>query len=488
MFLKVFSANLRGSISKCNILNASCGTNGFHITNSRTVQIIAITQYCPTLRYSTEKAASVNKDANKTPAVHQTEQLSSEEIEILKQDSNSFGTLSTFKKTLPEKKANQNESYESERDTSETPVDSSSRAERMSVAKFEENLKDLMKNSSVQEAVRVFEKQLQTKDHITVPIRIYQWLIDECLRFNEFQKAFDIFEIMVNRTLKIPLSTIEKIAAAFETTGTSLKKVNTLRRVIAKRKYEPTEKLYNILVRIYIRSKQPAVGLELADEMVQRGFRYELDTINAMFDGCSSDKSTGFHRLVELWHEMHRLGLTPNVFTMNAFLKAVYKTELNDIGKFQEMLNSIQTKCISKHVESASNTNDDATEVENVSNLIDDGRPNLLETPPKIGRLFPLENVKEPQDRLLILGGLTGIKKTFQSAKIVPNLETITLFLNVIPNTFAAQQKIILMMQKNNITPDANLFTQLLTKTCLRQDFQHAQVFDKSRLIDHVFI
>lgn len=461
MFLKAFTANLRGSVGICSILNAS-SRNGIHASSSRIVQIIANTQHCPTLRYSTEKAASTRKHTDKTATTNQTEQLSTEEILMLKQDSDCFGTLSNSDSTVPKQTA-----YHSQKDDIKEEKDSFS-AEKMSGQQFEALLQKLMSENSVQEAVRVFESQLQKKDHITIPVRVYEWLIDECLRFNEFNKAFSIYDAMVNRTLKVSLKTIEKIAAAFETTESALKKVNSLRRVIAKCKDEPTQNLYNILIRIYMRSNQCTTGFELADEMVQRGFHYDLDTITTMFDGCSLDKNNGFVRLIELWHAMHRLGYTPNLFTINAFLRAVPKSELNDVEKLKQMISTIQAKC---------NINVDSTTDEtNIEHEIDDGRPNLLNVPPKIGHLFPLEGVKQPEDRLLILGGFTGLLKVFKSAQITPNLETIALLLNVIPNTFVAQQKVISMMQKHEIVPDINLFHTLLMKTCSRQDFRNAQV------------
>lgn len=464
MFLKAFTVNLRGSVGICSILNAN-SRYGIHASSSRIVQIIANTQHCPTVRYSTEKAASTRKHADKGATTNQTEQLSSEDILMLKKDSDCFGTLSNLDSKVSDQTA-----YQSQNDDIESKKDSFS-PKKMSGQQFEALLKKLMSEKSVQEAVRVFESELQKKDHITIPVRVYEWLIDECLRFNEFNKAFSIYDAMVNRTLKVSLKTIEKIAAAFETTESALKKVNNLRKVIAKCKDEPTQNLYNILIRIYMRSNQCTTGFELADEMVQRGFHYDLDTITMMFNGCSLDKNKGFVRLIELWHEMHRLGYTPNLFTINAFLRAVHKSELNDVEKLKQMLSTIQAKCTH-----TSQDIDSTTDQSNIEHEIDDGRPNLLAVPPTIGHLFPLENVKQPEDRLLILGGFTGLLKVFKSAQITPNLETIASLLNVIPNTFVAQQKVISMMQKHEIVPDINLFHTLLMKTCLRQDFRNAQV------------
>lgn len=87
-----------------------------------------------------------------------------------------------------------------------------------------------------------------------------------------------------------------------------------------------------------------------------------------------------------------------------------------------------------------------------------------------------MENVKAPEDRLLILGGFTKLLKFMKSAKIAPNHETFELLLNVAPNTYEAHQQIIALTQKNNVVPDVNFYNALLMKTCLRKDFHNAQV------------
>lgn len=481
MFLKVFSVNIRGSIARCNVLNASSG-NGCHASSSRLVQIISNTHHCPVLGYSTKKTGSSRKHVDKPATLDPTEQLSPEEIQMLKRDSDSFGTLSKFdgsihlEETLQKKTLQTNNEIEAKNKphlTNELIY-----SKQLSAEQFEVQLKNLMKENSVQAAIEVFEQQLQMKDRILVPGRIFEWLIDECLRFNEFQKAFYFFEQMVNRTLKVSLKTTEKIAEAFEITGATLKKVNNLKKLLSKSKDEPTAKLYNILVRIYVRSVQFPTGFELVDEMKQRGFQYETETITAIFDGCSLDKNNGFYRLLDTWHDMQRLEITPNTLTINAFLRAVYKSDLNDVEKLKELLDSIKAKWDRKMSEDVKLTNEEIKTNQKIDSTheIDDGRPNLLNIPPKIGHLFPLENVKAPEDRLLILGGFTRLLKYMKSAKIAPNHDTFELLLNVAPNTYEAHQQIIALTQKHNVAPDVNLYNALLMKTCLRKDFHNAQV------------
>lgn len=463
MFLKLISANLRGSISVCSALGAS-SVYTLPVSQNKLLQLITFRR--STLQYSTGKAASsVPKHPNNFKAENQTDHLSTEEINALNQDPDSFGTLSTFVSPVQKKPISQPESEEN----TEIPKQQSS--SRKSLEEFETLLKNVNKENGVLEAIKIFEDELHKNEGILPPLQIYEWLIDESLIFNYFDKAFDLYDHMVNRRLKVSLPIIEKLTVAYESSGLSFKKVNSLRKIISKYKYKPNATIYNAMIRIYIRNKQWPTGFELAEEMVQHNFNYEFDTINVMLEACKYEQTNGFNRLLELWHEMHRLGYTPNVHTIDALLNAVYRCEITDFDKLLNTIESIKTKWQAVPMESENNENSE------VDDPIDDGRPNLLKIPPKIGRLFPLKNAIKPEERLLILGGLTEILRMINLYNISPTLDTVKSLLKVSPDSFTAQQKSLRLLKKYSIIPDVTLFNILLKRICLRQNFTDAKVF-----------
>lgn len=456
MLLKLISANLRGSPLLCSALHAvSSRVNP--TSRRRILQITQISSRSSTLQYSTEKAASnaTKADIRGKATSNENEQLSPEEVQMLNQDPDSFGTLSSFKPLTTEGIQNEPE-VEVDRKTGTSSEKTMSKQE--SVERYEALMKDLIDKGNVKQAVDLFESEMLMKDRIHAPARIYVWLINECIHSSEVKKAFDIYEHMINRQIGISFGIVEKLISAFELSTVSIKKVHSLQKVLSKYQYKMNDKMYNALVRIYARSTQWSIGLVLADDMKEGGFKYDLETINAIFDACSHDKENGFNRLIELWHELHRLEYIPNVHTFNAFLNGVKNCELKNVDKLKKTIESIRAKCPTS------------------SNQIDDGRPNLLQCPPKIGFLFPLERVEKPEDRLLILGGLTGLLKEFKKYDISPTLDTITTLLNIVPNTFEAHQRVISLLQKNQMVPDRNLFNVLLTKNCMKQRYQNTKV------------
>ena len=228
------------------------------------------------------------------------------------------------------------------------------------------------------------------------------------------------------------------------------------------------------MIRIHNRAKQWPTGFELANEMVQHKIDYEFDTINSMLDVCKYDKINGFSRLLEIWHEMHRLRYTPNTHTLDAILNAAHRCEVNDVDKLLETVESIKAKWQTVSQETSSTECNEIAKIEKES--IDDGRPNLLKIPPEIGRLVPLQNVTKPEDRLLILGGITGIFQMIKTYEITPTLDTVKALLEVAPNSFSAQQRAIRLLKKYNIPPDVHLFYVLLTRVVARQNFEAAMV------------
>lgn len=449
MFLRAFKINPRYSVS---IVNTVISEYSSILRKSPFFEKIPISSQCSVYHYSTGNVKS--NGPKKTPSGTK-EEFSQEEMDSWQDDPNSFGTISTFATTRSRSGTEpQITSSEQKNNIATKQVNSM----KKSMEQYEIDLKELVQRREIMCAVDKFEKNMLLKDKIAAPTRIYEWLISECLHEKETTKAFDLYEHMVNRGLRMSLEIIENLILAYESTDLSLKKVHSLRKSISRMQYQPNAIIYNALIRIYTRTTQWKTGLSIADEMEQQNISFDFETINSIMHACSYDEANGFNRFIKLWHEMRRLRYTPNLQTLNALLKVVHKCELSNIEELKQILAS----------------NSDNSTPNKIG--INDGRPNILQNPPVLGFLLPLESVKTPADRLLIMGGFSTLITEMKTAAITPDIETLTLLLNVIPNTFFVQQKVIAMLRKYNIVPTLKLFTLLLEKTCLRQDFDNATV------------
>lgn len=399
-----------------------------------------------------------------------SDELSQNDIKSLTKDPDSFGTLSTvdaMNETNSEKSNDIDSNGQSERE--------SHLKSTITIAKHIEHLEKLVKNKQIEEAVNIFLTEMVEKEQIHMPIKTYKWLIDECLQNFLTKEAFDLFEYMKNRTFKFSFETIEKLILASETYSNSLKKTNSLRKEMLKRGFRPNEKIYNALIRNYIRSETDwKTGLELAQEMIKNGFQYENDTMNYLMKAYNYDKNNGFYQALELWYELKCRDEKLNIHGFNEFLRCIRNCENFNVNQLLETLDKIKAKY---------QTDSTAVRFE----LVDDGRPCLLDDPSKIGRLFPLENISKPEHHLLILGGLSNILNKINKCDIAPNEETILRLLEIAPNTNAAEEKISTLVKKYNIIPTIECYRSLLNRRCLRQDFRGSMVKYDSTILLFLF-
>lgn len=459
MFLKAFSANIKGASSQI----ATIARSKF-LQKSPKVTTVLIRSKGQYLNENAASNATKQNSSQKSRSVSNQKgtELSQHDMKVLNQDPDNFGTLSSSFKPLTVDDTQNGPSSTDSMDKSDVPPTEENVTNKQTMQQYEASMKDLMEKGHILEAIDLFETEVLQKHRLHAPAHIYKWLIEECIRLHEYRKAIDIYDQLVGRKMKVPFDIFEKIVLAFEQSNLTVGKLNNIQKVMLKKHIELNANMYNAMIRMYARSTQWHTAITLADEMKTKSMPYELDTANALFECFSYDKENGFYRLIELWHDMHRFDFTPNILTFNAILKCVKKCELTNVEKFKQMLETIRMKCTAHP-----NENEDEFE---------DGRPNLLQHPPYIGYLFPLEQVERPEHRLLLLGGLTNILNEFKKYNITPDFETIAELLEVVPNTFTAHQRVIGIMYRSNIKPDLQIFNVLLTRNCQTQNFQNAVV------------
>lgn len=449
MFLRVFIQNVRRPV---------CAIHRTHQYR----KLIVSGNVLRTVNYTTDKTVS--------PISAGTE-LSEEDYRNLCVDPDSFGTLS-ISVERPEVK------------------DAAAKI-KTKAALMEEhtaNINDLIEKKDIISAVNTFEKDILQKHQLHPPISMFERLLNECIRFEMPERAFQMYNHMIERRLPVSLEIIEKLVLSCEMLEQTTRKMNSIKRTMALSNMKPNAVIYNALIRNYIRSGQWKEGFSWAKQLESDGFELELETYPFILRGCSYDERNGFRKAIEFWHEAHRRSPVVNVDTFNAILKCISKCSIGDVDVLRKTIKTIQNN-YKENVNATSVQTDDDIQNETVKPPINDGRPNILNHPPIIGSLFLLENAINPDHRLLISGGLTGMVKLMQSNAIVPTLETIDLLLDVIPNTAVAENKLLSLMNKHNITQTIELFQKLLTRMCLRHDFDGAKViFGNGIPLNDIFI
>lgn len=348
-----------------------------------------------------------------------------------------------------------------------------------------QNIDDLLQARQLNEAVESFFAHI---DKYSPPPRLYDALINDCLNSNKAEKAYEIYRKQYEKNPKIPQSTVERLILQCDEMTARSKKLKHLRKTMAVNGFKMNAKLYNAMIRCYIGDDQWKVGLSLADTAVSNGFAFDADTMNYLLAGYGHVEIDGFYRCLEIWHEMKRMRSKVNTFGMNGLLRSIRNCEHFDMVKMLETLDRIKATVPSENGHSQGNveisgeneiSQEHSSEIpvdtsnDDKNSIRDDGRPELLADPRKIGRLFPLGSVTKPQHILLVLGGLSGILRAIKSNGIEPNEETILTLLTIAPNTTAVEEKMYTLMKQHRLDSNEEQFMErLLERRCMRQDFK----------------
>lgn len=89
--------------------------------------------------------------------------------------------------------------------------------------------------------------------------------------------------------------------------------------------------------------------------------------------------------------------------------------------------------------------------------------------------IFSLSEVKNPEDKLLLLGGFSGFLAVMKQCDVKPDLKTYTELIEVIPPTKAAEKRLLTQIKKHEIKCDVDFFNILMKKRSMRYDYEGAK-------------
>lgn len=393
------------------------------------------------------------------------------------------------------------------------------RSQKLRTHQYADMIKNHFKFKRVKEAIDVLEVRMLKEDQVKPSSYIYNLVISECGRLGYAQKAFQLYTRMKQRDLKVTGATYTALFNACANSPypkDALDKANNLRKIMLQNGYVPNESNYNAMIKAFGRCNDIETAFLLVDEMKGHKLQLKTDTFNFLLQACISEKEFGFRHALLVWHKMRHKGLTPDLYTFNLMLKCVEECSIGDLETMRGVIGQIMSESakrgdgvklkvrggdrqlveiIPKNRSTNANeggtsdsggelvTTTDATtgedQIEPVApaNTNDDGRaPNLISKTPHLGSLVALKTVTKPEDRLLLLGGISGFLDEMTEAGVQPDIRTFTKLLDVIPSTTAAEHKLIQIVRKAGVPTDVDFFNMLIKKRSMRFDFKGAKV------------
>lgn len=354
------------------------------------------------------------------------------------------------------------------------------RSQKLRIKEYADLIKDHLNNNRIMEAIDVLEVRMIKEDRVQPETYIYNLLISGCARVGYSKKAFQLYTKMKQRGLKVTGGTYTSLFNACATApflNDGLQKANRLREIMIEKGYEPNASNYNAMIKAYGRCGDVKTAFLLVDEMIGKDLPIQIETFNFLLQACASDSEVGFRHALLVWHKMYQRKLSPNIYSFNLMLRCCRDTNLGDLETTEEVIHAIlkSGKIVVQEQPLIEEGKISGALVQNQNQVSSDPTPNLLSITPHLGNLIELKEIQRPEDRLLLLGGLSGFLKTMNDFEVKPDIKTFTELLETIPPTIAAEKKLISTIKKAGIKCDIDFFNILIKKRSMRFDYESAR-------------
>ncbi|XP_070502851.1 pentatricopeptide repeat-containing protein 1, mitochondrial isoform X1 [Chironomus tepperi] len=357
-----------------------------------------------------------------------------------------------------------------------------SKSDQKTTKHYADLIKDHLKHKRIKEAIDVLEVNIK-EDGFRPMNYIFNLLIDGCARVGYSKKAFNLFTRMRQRGLRVTGATYTSLFNACANSpykNEGLETAIRLREIMAEKGYEPNSSNYHAMIKAFGRCGDMKTAFILVDEMIDKKVLITTETFNFLIQACASEQEYGFRHALLVWHKMYQKGLKPDIYSFNLMLRCCRDTRLGDVKSTEEVIQTILLRNPDENaarIEDGTNSEkllasgESASEIQ-PSKLQDiQYMPNLIAPRPNLGNLIEIKEVKEPSDRFLLLGGLTGYLDLMKHFEVPPDLKTFTELMDVIPNTREMDIRLLKLIRKAQIQCDVDFFNILIKRRALRNDY-----------------
>lgn len=345
-----------------------------------------------------------------------------------------------------------------------------------SIGQYAKMIKSQISRNDLNSALKVLDLMKENRDKPT--LYLYNLLLYSFAKQGDIKRCFSLYNKAKKCGLKPNAATYTSLlnaCALADKNATALEHLNNLRKLLYEQ-FPLNETHYNVMIKAYSWHGQIVEAFKLADEMRDRRIPIEESTFNSLFHGAISDKKAGLHHALILWHLMHLENVKPTLTTYNLLLRAIRDTNLGNLRPDDILLSGLDQTRIS---------------------VTEGDRPDLLASPPVLSTLLPLEkeqnitqchidaNIQKRSvnlndilvnNRLILFGGLEGFLNRMFNNNIKPDAKTITLLLDLIPNSVPAENLLIKIADEKNIKLDIDFFNMLIKRRSMRLDYKAAKV------------
>ncbi|KYQ54424.1 Pentatricopeptide repeat-containing protein 1 [Trachymyrmex zeteki] len=344
-----------------------------------------------------------------------------------------------------------------------------------SLGQYAEMIKSHISKKDLNSALQVLDLIKENRDKPT--IYLYNLLLYGLAKQGDVKQCFSLYNKAKKYKLQPNAATYTSLFNACALSNNSevaLEHLNKLRKLLYERQLPLNDTHYNVMVKAYSWHGQIVNAFQLADEMRDRRIPIGEITYNSLFHGAISNKEAGLRHALIIWHLMHMKNIKPSLITYNLLLRAIRDTNLGNLKPDDVLLSGFSQTRVS---------------------MLEGEKPDLLASPPTLSTLLPMkkeQNVMQHDtdvvvqksvnlndvlvsNRLILFGGLEGFLNRMSNDGVKPNIKTITLLLDLIPNTVSAENLLVKTAEEKNIELDIDFFNMLIKRRSIRFDYKAAK-------------
>lgn len=372
-------------------------------------------------------------------------------------------------------------------------------------------MKQLCRERKLAEAIKILEDEMPAAA-VKPNDFCYQVLINACGRAGYTKKAFQLYNQMKKRGLKVqPVAYTGLFNACAnspwpDTDG--LQRAKHLRTELIGKGYLFNQIISHAMIKAFGRCGDIGTAFLVVDEMVQDGLLVTTETLNFLLQACITDKEAGFRHAVKVWRKMRELKLQPDIYSYNLLTYVIKdcgagdhsltSSLLEDDGDLhnpgikgsqrkkqlpgpeplvlKEPLHAHESHAVNVPEDTVVSSSEKDISVQRLDNTAGESvLPNILGKKMTAGNVVALGALDNPQDRLVLLGGPTGILRQMVKDRVTPDLKTFTQLLDSLPPDTQAEEALVESMKNVGLEPDTQFFNMLIKRRNFRRDTEAAQ-------------
>lgn len=307
-------------------------------------------------------------------------------------------------------------------------------------------------------------------------IYIYTMMITACAQVGYTKKALELFREMKQYDYKPTRAMVTSLFNACANCTLSkeygLENLLKLREELDSSGYQYNLVNYNALVKAFAIFGD-SENLELTlQEMKKKNIGTDLNTFNMFLVGSISDQKNGLYTAILAMKMILKSNLKLNADIFNLFLRCVRDCEIEDEQKLLEIFNKVQINKIKRK------SNEEKHSLMERKQILEETLPNLLnEVTSNQNEILAIDfkSLSSPINRFVLFGGIKGFFKMMDLYQIKPDLKTLTIIIDLLPQDNCLEE-IMALIDHYQLKPDICFYNVLIKKFAKTKNYQSCQI------------